>query len=269
MDLKRGVQSIETGLRLVGVLAESDKSLTLKALAAAAGMPPSKAHRYLVSFIRAGLVEQDPESGLYDLGALTLTAGLTKLSRLDSYRVALEHLAGLHQEIEEAVLLAAWNGYSVVTIRWMEAQRPVSVAVRLGSLMPLINSATGRVFAAFLPEAVVQTAVQRDLDLGVLPTIRGERVSRGRWFEEIEHVRRTGIARVESDLTLGVDALSAPIFDHQGQILYAFSSLGPAATFNADPQGPLSQALCKWADACTRAMGGRSPWGTVTELPIR
>src|SRR5260221_336383 len=58
-----GINSLEVGLRLAKVLGEHGLPLALKDLAAKAAMPPAKAHRYLVSLIRAGLAEQDRESG--------------------------------------------------------------------------------------------------------------------------------------------------------------------------------------------------------------
>ena len=54
------------------------------------GMPAAKAHRYLASFMPAGLIEQHPESGRYDLGpfALELGLGLAAMARLDPLALA-------------------------------------------------------------------------------------------------------------------------------------------------------------------------------------
>jgi len=52
----RGIQSIEVGGRLLLALAHHGQPLPLKDLAYAADMSPGKAHPYLVSFIKLGLV---------------------------------------------------------------------------------------------------------------------------------------------------------------------------------------------------------------------
>lgn len=57
---KHGVQSLEIGMSILRAMVNGRRSMMLKEIAAAAEMPASKAHRYLVSLIRAGLVEQDP-----------------------------------------------------------------------------------------------------------------------------------------------------------------------------------------------------------------
>lgn len=77
---QRAVQSVEVGGRLLLALADSGSSLSLKDLAAKAGMTPSRAHPYLVSYGRLGLVEQD-SVGRYDLGPAALRVGLASLSR--------------------------------------------------------------------------------------------------------------------------------------------------------------------------------------------
>jgi len=70
---QRGIQSVEIGLRVAKVLADSPGALQLKELAARAGLSPSKTHRYLVSLARGGLVQQ--VDGRYDLGGMALDFG--------------------------------------------------------------------------------------------------------------------------------------------------------------------------------------------------
>ena len=70
-----GVQSAEVALHLLRVLAEGGGNMVLSRLAAAAGMPAAKAHRYVVSLMRAGFVEQPGRDGNYGLGAQALRLG--------------------------------------------------------------------------------------------------------------------------------------------------------------------------------------------------
>ena len=55
----RGIQSIEVGGALLHALAHEGRPMALKDLAAAAGMSAAKAHPYLVSFGKLGLIGQD------------------------------------------------------------------------------------------------------------------------------------------------------------------------------------------------------------------
>src|ERR1700761_745352 len=76
---QRSIQSIEIGFRLIRALENAPGPLTLKELAMRAGMTPSKAHFYLVSFKRVGLVAQNADNGQYLLGRYALDLGLSAL----------------------------------------------------------------------------------------------------------------------------------------------------------------------------------------------
>ena len=91
---QRGIQSIEVGGQLLHALAHAGRPLPLKELAASAGMAAAKAHPYLVSFGKIGLVEQDKASGRYGLGALALQLGLMSLQQADPVRLGRSHAGG-------------------------------------------------------------------------------------------------------------------------------------------------------------------------------
>ena len=74
MKEQQGVQSVEIGMALLSALAAHPRPAALSQLAEAAGLAPAKAHRYLVSLIRAGMVERSADSGKYRLGEAALQA---------------------------------------------------------------------------------------------------------------------------------------------------------------------------------------------------
>src|SRR6185437_5107891 len=105
---QQGIQSIEVGGRILRALALASRPQMLRDLAAAAQMPPAKAHRYLVSLARMGLVEQQADTGLYDLGSFALELGLSALARLDPLSIASATLVELRRDIGQTVALAVW-----------------------------------------------------------------------------------------------------------------------------------------------------------------
>lgn len=86
LEGKHGVQSLEVGMSLLKAMVAGQQAMMLKDIAAAADMPASKAHRYLVSLIRSGLVEQDPLSSRYTLGPFALSPSRTRSSRPSATR---------------------------------------------------------------------------------------------------------------------------------------------------------------------------------------
>ena len=160
---RSGIQSIEVGFRLLEVLTHTNGPMMLRDLARAAPMNPAKAHRYLVSFARLGLITQTPE-GRYDLGPFALEMGLVSLNRQDPMRRARPAAAALRDEIDHTVGLAVWGNLGPAIVHWEEASHPVTVSLRLGDVMPMLNSATGRVFGAYLPRAQTLPFIQRELE---------------------------------------------------------------------------------------------------------
>jgi len=78
----KGIQSILLGFRLLRGITDSDTPVSLKVIAAAGSMSPSKARMYLISLIETGLVVQKAETGFYALGPYALYLGTRALQRM-------------------------------------------------------------------------------------------------------------------------------------------------------------------------------------------
>jgi DNA-binding IclR family transcriptional regulator len=198
-DSRQGIQSIEVGVPLLRVLADHGAPMMLRDLAKAAGMPAAKAHRYLVSFVRTGLVTQDSLSGRYDLGHFALDLGLASLARLDAVRVATPVLDALAEEIGETVALAVWGNMGPTIVRWVESRHPVTVNLRTGAVMPLLHSAIGLCFVTFFDSPLLRRRVDEELRINARSEDpRGPRHARatrraGRRLPQARHVARGGI----------------------------------------------------------------------------
>ena len=115
---QRGIQSIDVGGRLLRALSRSNGAMMLKELAEAANMPAAKAHAYLVSFCKLGMIEQDVVTGRYDLGPLALQLGLVSLNRLDSVKIATVEMGPLSQRIGQSTAIAVWGNYGPTIVRF-------------------------------------------------------------------------------------------------------------------------------------------------------
>ncbi len=146
---RAGIQSVEVGFTLLAALAQARGPLMLRDLASAAGMSAAKAHRYLVSFQRLGLVSQDSTTR-YDLGPAALQLGLAAITRLDAVKLARERMPALMGRIGHTLALAVWGNHGPTIVHWEESPQSVTVNLRLGDVMPLLSSATGRCFATWV-----------------------------------------------------------------------------------------------------------------------
>jgi DNA-binding IclR family transcriptional regulator len=250
---QQGIQSIEVGARLLQALVQTARPQMLRDLAAEAEMPAAKAHRYLVSFTRMGLVEQQTDTGLYDLGAFALELGLSALARLNPVTVAAPALSELCRETGQTVALAVWANQGATIVRWLGADTPVAASLRVGSVMPLTRSATGGAFLAFMPADATERRVNRELTENArngLAPATDEEVTR--W---IAQTRKHGYART-SDFIPGISGVAAPVFDHTATMTLAVVALGYSEPFDA-AIGKITAALTRTASALSARLGCR------------
>jgi len=250
---RRGIQSIEVGGQLLRALAGHGRPMMLRDLAQAAGMPPAKAHPYLVSFGKLGLVTQDVATSHYRLGPLALQMGLASLNQLDPVREALPAIAALAGAIDQTVALAVWGNQGPTIVRIEQSGHPLHVNMRTGTVMSLLQTATGRVFAAFL--ATKMSAAMMDAEWRALPASGGRRVTRRDLEAELDTVRQHRLAQAVGQPIPGINALSAPVFDHGGALELAITAMGPAGTFDARLDSPIAGALTACAKALSQRLG--------------
>lgn len=252
---RRGIQSMEVGGALLLALADEAAPMSLKDLSASAGMAAAKAHPYLVSFAKLGLVEQDALSGRYQLGPLALRMGLACLRRLDPVRLGIVHGARLAEQIHHSVALAVWGNAGPTVVHIEESNYPIHLNLRTGTVMSL-NTATGRAFAAWLPAPVVKDYLRRVDSSQGFPVGASEADSWRSLQPLLKEVREHGLARAVGNPIPGVNAFSAPVFDHEGKIVLVLTALGTEAGFDAGWSSPLAKAVRGAADEISHRLGG-------------
>jgi DNA-binding IclR family transcriptional regulator len=256
---RAGIQSVEVGFALLDVLARAPGPLMLRDLAAEAGMSAAKAHRYLVSFQRLGLVVQDAATTRYELGPATLRLGLATLSRLDAVKTARERLPALGEQTGQTLALAVWGNHGPTLVHWQESPLAVPVNLRLGDVMPMLSSATGRCFAAFLGHGIgsdqARVLMEREMVLAREADRQDVPTNAKALKALVEETRQHGLARVKNVLLPGISGFCAPVFDADGHLALGVVSLGSSATFNADWQGPVATALLRMSRQLSADLG--------------
>ncbi|HYZ15528.1 MAG TPA: IclR family transcriptional regulator [Candidatus Acidoferrum sp.] len=251
---RSGVQSVEVGAALLRALADADGPRSLGALARAAGMSSAKAHRYLVSYVQAGLVVQSERNGTYDLGPLAVRLGLAAMERFDIVRVAGDRLAFLRDELEETVLLAVWTDAGPTVARIELSRSPVTLAVRVGTAHPVLTSATGHIFLAFAPEAISEGQIAAELSAARSAHVAGTPIDAAGVGRLREEVRSRGMAAVDQTFLVGVRAIAVPLYHGDGRLAAAVTAVGRPDALDLSPDGAPAQALRSFVAACSASL---------------
>lgn len=214
-----GIQSLDAALRLLKAMSQRVGPVTLSEIAGDCDMPLSKAHRYLASFLHAGLVEQAGKSGKYDLGRGALILGLAALDRYDFVNRAAEALPDLSAATGLTGLLAVWGNAGATVVRWERTASPAVTSMGLGTTLPLLNSATGRAFLAWAPEGPTEQSLDRELRRAKKsPTLVPDLIPTRSGVQQLRtRIRQAGYASVDGQFIPGLIAVSAPILDWQGE----------------------------------------------------
>jgi DNA-binding IclR family transcriptional regulator len=268
---RRGIRSVGTGLAVVRALAAVGGPLPLKEIAARSGMPPDKAFRYLVSFVDCGLVVQDPASANYDLGPLALEIGLAALGRINELEVVTAALREVTSATGHDAHATAWTVNGPTVIRWMQGADEIALKVREGVVLPLLGSATGRVWAAHLPRAAVAPLLEAELATLAVSSDSTPEQLRVRVNAELAAATEQTVLASRSERRLGVDALAGPIVGPDG-IAFAITLMGPQGNLDLSPKGRTRRALEAALLAASQALTGRrlaSHQVTAPALPAR
>jgi DNA-binding IclR family transcriptional regulator len=249
---QRGIQSIEVGGQLLRALAHHGQPMALKDLARDAGMSAAKAHPYLVSFGKLGLIGQDSASGRYGLGPLAMQLGLISLQQFDPVRLATPVIGELARTLKLTVAIAVWGNRGATMVRIEEAPTPVHVNMRHGTVMSLRGTASGLLFAAHLPTEMVLEALSHEPG----ETGRARKLD-PKLVTQLAEIHRRRLSRAIDASVPGVSAMAAPVYDESGTMVLSLTAIGPTAVFDTRLDGSVAMALTSAAQDLSRRLGAR------------
>lgn len=251
---QQGIRSLETGIRVFQEVHRLRRPATLTEIAKLSRMEPAKAHRYCVSLIRTGLLQQDGR-GLYAVGPFGFTLSRQETDLDNARTLAVAALPGLVAKTGETVFVTSWGQTGPVIVKVEDAPKPIAIRPTTTGDLPLLNSSAGRVFAAYMDDARRDRLIETALDLAKVPTRERGRQRRD-FLAHLDDVRKRGLARTTGERYPGLGSFSAPIFDHNGRVVLALTSFGLSATFPSAWNAALPRALHDCAMKLTKRIGG-------------
>jgi DNA-binding IclR family transcriptional regulator len=220
----QGIKSVEIVGRILRALTTHARAASLKEIARSSGMPAPKIHRYLVSLIRIGMVQQSLDDKSYGLGAFALEVGAIAARSNDPLLGATKKLQRLRDMIDETITLSVWSHRGPIILEVEESTRPIVMTMRRGTVLPVLSTASGVVFCAQLPRFQTSALIEVELAGGEEnnPIVSNEK--------ELERllvtVRAQGYAINSGHLLPDIIALAAPVFDRSGSLVAVLGVIG-------------------------------------------
>lgn len=236
-----GIQAMVTGLSVLRAVGLAYKPQPLREIAAASGLMPSRAHRYLSSLVAAGYVRQDPNSGNYSLGEATAEIGLMALGQIDAIEIGTEALKAYSEYSGLDGHLTVWGPHGPTVVRWRSGRKGLQLKVQEGRVLPILWTATGRLFAAYRDAEDVwplietemgswhherpETPMDRETIEAIFSDIRQKTLSSTFVTAGGKRLSMFVPANLRPEVYV-LDTVAVPIFDHAGNMHMTLTFFG-------------------------------------------
>jgi IclR family pca regulon transcriptional regulator len=148
-------QSLERGLAILGCFTPKRQVLGIADIADELGMSRSTTHRYVITLVALGYLEQQLPGRKYRLGLRVTDLGMSALNGTGLREHAHPYLEQLRREVDFPITLGVLDGTEALVVDSLEsirrALRENPLGVSIGSRLPLYCTAMGKLLLANLP----------------------------------------------------------------------------------------------------------------------
>ena len=234
---RQGIQSVENAFIILDVIKNSTAPLNISDISEATQMSKSRVQKYIISFLRQGVVTRDGNSLCYTLGPKIMELGIKSINNFDVVSSADIYLRKIRENLNLTSTLNIWTADGPMVVRYEPSGLPVNVNIQLGYRPPLLKSATGMCFAAYKDTEAVQAIIEAEL---IKYNLDKEDVNL-----KLQTIRNLGYASRDK-IVEGLPGnliIACPVFDYENKIIAVMCILGFSGDFNTDQSSSVVKEL--------------------------
>jgi IclR family transcriptional regulator, pca regulon regulatory protein len=251
-------QSLERGLAILGCFTPSRPVLGIADIADELGMSRSTTHRYVITLVALGYLEQGA-SRKYRLGLRVTDLGMSALNSTGLREHAHPYLEELRQRTSYTTSLAVLDGTDILYVDRVRSFRRgegnVPLNLHPGSRLPAYSTAMGKLLLAYLPESD-----QRELIASMKLAKSGPNTigSKKALREELEEVSDAGFAVNDQELAADLYAIAAPVRNEAREVVAAVNLSAHSSMISLEEMvDALGPHLVSTADRISARLGYR------------
>lgn len=240
--------SAERSLRLLALLANEGRALSLADLAAQLSLPKGTAHRICTQLLATGFLARDVDERMFSVGPALRQLAFDTLNHGVVRGLRHEVLSELVRQVGETCNFTTLDGVQVLYLDRVEAQWPLRLTLDVGSHVPLHCTASGKLFLAQMEKK------ERDALIGQITLARmtaNTITDAARLRAECESIARQGYSTDREEFIAGLVAVAVPVFDAAGKQRAAIAVHAPTARMTMEDAieriGALRQAAERMA----------------------
>ena len=243
--------SAERTLRLMALLAEEGRPMTLAELTAQLQLPKVTVHRLCANLVAGGFLVRDIDERSFTIGPALRELAFNALNHGTLRGLRHSVLKTLVDEIGETCNFTTLDGAEVLYLDRVEARRPLRLTIDVGAHVPLHCSASGKLLLAHMPRRQRDTVIRRipltALTLNTLTTAAALKA-------ECDEILAQGFARDREEFVPGLIALAVPVRDAQQTVRATIAVHAPVARLSMAEAEARLDALQRAAQAMGRLL---------------
>lgn len=195
------------GLRVLEAFDETHQRLTLPEIGKATGLDRAAVRRLVITLVDAGYVEKTDKTFALSPKVLTLAGSYLRSNAVGAVVQPIldRHSENLGREISMACLS---DGSAVLVAQSNVAGSVVSQGFTVGSRLPLLHTAVGRILLAYAAQAGLQDMVNlAPMDVYTVESL----MDRVKIMDEVDSARAQGFVMVSGEFESGIAGLSVPV----------------------------------------------------------
>ena len=221
---RSGVQSIERAFSILEEIARNREGISLAELSKRVQLHNSTTFHLVKTMVSLGYVRQLKDSKRYRIGRPLFALAASSLDEMEMVSLATPILEELSHETHETCHFAVQMGDQVVIVAEQRGHGVFQMTSRAGVVRPAHSTGLGKVLlAAMRPEQF-----ERYLRNAELPPFTQKTITdKAQLSQEIENVRRSGVAFDDGEFNTEVRCVAVPVRDFTGQVAGAIGLSGP------------------------------------------
>ncbi len=228
MMKKYGAPSVKKAFAILSAISSSKDGLGVSELAKNLKMAKSTVHGMTSALEELGAVMREPVTKKYKLGFTLLEIGRSAYSQIDLQTSSRPVTEELMEKSRTSVFLGILNWGQVTILDIVESRQDLSITAPVGSTIPLLAGAVGKVFLASMTnEEAAKTINSKGLPRFTDNSI----VDQEQYFNELKKVRENGYAVDDEEYIMGVRAVASPLTG-LGQLRSAIWAVGFKASID-------------------------------------
>jgi DNA-binding IclR family transcriptional regulator len=250
------IQSIERAAAILRLLSGRARRMGVVELAGQLDLPKATVHGILRTLRDVGFVEQDPESGKYQLGAALLHMGSSYLDGNELRTRALNWSDSLASRSRESVKIGTLHEGRVLVVHHVFRPDDSRQALEVGALLPAHATAIGKALLAESPYVLTELE-----DAGLARFTPATITEPEALRAQLRDIHERGWAADLEELVDGEVSYAAVIRDRRGLVVGAIGISGPVERLCKD--GEAHTELVSYVREAARAVSrdlGAIPW---------